>query len=179
MFRDTEPNLQICHKKLGLELVTTGYDSLVFRDGENVRKVYVGGVGGDPPPLSERQFNFYWQITNLAYSVSETEDLFVRLPNSKKSFIFKVNPIITARMCDCGSMEAVSKFVGGDDLESLRYKYDLADMEAGLSQLSRDLEKRLNVEGVKLDPINVKDGGHDILIATDICSDIGRLKRFH
>ena len=177
MFKEIETGTWVCHKKLGEIPYAIGNDSLVFRDGVNVEKAYVGGVGGKPAPLSEQQFNLYWYVTNQAYQISETEGLFVKLPYSKKSLVLRVNPILSARTCDCGYVEATSRFIGGDDLEYLPHKYDSKEIVIGLRQLGYELEERFNVSGIYLAPINIKTAEDDSLMATDLCSDITKLRK--
>lgn len=171
MFKELEQRPWVCHKSLG-ENFAEGYDSEVYRMGDYVLKAYKGNGISLAKPLTEAQFHEYFITTNLAAIASEAKPIELDLTFSKKKVLLKVNPILDFRKCECGYVEAISKFIPGHDLEWLPRTYDPRDIEVSFRHLSGKLNEDLGVRGIYIAPINVKIADNDLLIVTDLCTDI-------
>lgn len=153
--------------ELGQRLAIGG-DSVVYRAGDKIVKVYDNG-GLCMPPTQE-QVQLYGEITNEAYRCAVDNPIFVYI--DQRVFSVVVNPVDEVRE-EGGRAVIVAPLVEGD---SVLRAFEPCEARKGLLGLSRELSQRLDVEGIEITPGNAKFFEGRIVI-TDLCAAVKALKR--
>ena len=98
----------------------------------------------------------------------------------KDDFIWFVNPITRiGTLKSSGEASSVNPFIEGPTLEreTDSDRYDLAQTEEFLEQLSIILNRRLGTKAIDVVPVNIKITGNNILAITDLCAQLQRLRK--
>lgn len=168
-------SLVFCCGDLSEEYDFVGNDSIVYRFGEKIVKVY---NQGEWKYLSTDKtaeiIGLYRNITNQASFLAEKENWQLHLPYNRLVLPFRVAPIEKIIRCSCcGSFASVCPFVEGKKLNDL---FDLKELKLVLPNLSSNLNQRFSVLGISIVPVNLKyDQGK--IIVTDLCSQVSLLNR--
>lgn len=179
MSREFEPVSGECHRALLDHFIGDGYDSQVFRDGEKVKRAFVGPTphGPSKPPTVEK-LALYWEITNRASEMSSNNQFVFDFPFTKESYIFRVNPFLRMYKCqDCGFIEADSLYIPGNGLLIFSDQFDMRELQRVLKDVGYALEEKLRVKGLNLEPGNLKSPEEGLIVVTDLCSSISDLRR--
>ncbi|QQG41429.1 MAG: hypothetical protein HYV90_04710 [Candidatus Woesebacteria bacterium] len=167
-----------CHRALLDHFVGDGYDSRVYKNGDMVKRVYVGSGPKEFSPPGARTLSLYWEITNKAHEMFKDKPLVVNFPFSNEQYDLKFNPFIRMYRClDCGYIEADSPYIPGHNLSVISGRFDQRELRVVLKNLSHELEDRFEVRGINLESVNLKSPEHRLLIVTDMCSSVAELKR--
>lgn len=167
----------VCYKNLEANFLADGFDSLVFKNGDLIKHVYIGAGTSEYPPPSPETLNLYFKITNRAHEIGEKEGFVFNFPYSKEKYIFKVNPFINMYKCNhCGLMESDTIFVPGNTLEVPSSRFDPKELRVVLSMANYFFEDKLGVMGINLQPKNLKSPEKGLIIVTDLCANIPDLR---
>ena len=173
-----EVDINLCHKENDAKPIGTGVDSSVYRLGNFVVKNYtVFSEGNAPFRLGMKNLDDYFELTNLASSISYDRPFRLHFPLSKVDYPLLINPLIKMEKCDfCGEIEGVSSFIEGATLES-SMEFDQKELKIAFRDMNFFLEEKLGFYGINIIPLNVKklEGGK--LIVTDLCADICMLRK--
>lgn len=166
-----------CHRQLKNTWVGSGADSDVYRDGNFVVKVYKNGPFAESHDEGDFRVVFYRDVTNKAAEIVGSDGFTVYFPFSKETYRLSINPYLeVARCVECDQIEGVSSYVPGKYLPQLLQEFDLKELNIVFKRVSQKLEDMLGVIGINIIPFNVKKGEGDILVVTDLCSDIADLR---
>lgn len=165
-----------CHKDKGLEYIGNGVDSTVFRWKDLVVKSYKFVYEDEYTPiLNQSLLNDYYEITNLASSLSKKNNFELQLSHSNKIYPVIVNPFYQMHKCaHCCSIEGIAKYIEGVSLLNF---YPSEDADLSLQELGRHLEQALGFSGMDIIPLNVKVINNNSIVITDLCADISLLHR--
>ena len=163
---------QGCYKEHLDDFLGAGIDSMVYKDGGKIHRVYTGSEWNVQQGIEK--LSLYWDITNVA----SARDFYITFPFSKTSFLVNVNKIVSIYRCStCGHIEAESLYIPGRSLSGLTELFDPIELKIVLQNLSNEFNESLGVGGVELDARNIKLISAKQLMITDLCSNIGNLRK--
>ncbi len=160
-----------CHKNAKLDRIASGIDSEVFLSGQNVLKVYELN-------RKYRRLRDYFNITNHAARLAESESLTLDLPSSKIQLSLRVNPFLNMHVCPaCGQVYGLAPFIPGPKLVDTLNSLKLIEYKIVLDDVSCYFEDRLGVSGIRIVHCNTKVLDSRSLMVTDLCFNVNDLRR--
>ena len=171
------PIVKECYRDAGFTFVDRGFDSLVYKNENIVRHVYVGAGTPEFPAPSSEKLKLYFNVTNRAHLLGKDGQFVFKFPYTKGEYLFEVNPFLKMDKCmSCGFVEADSVFIGGKTLEEQPEVFDQRELRVVLSAASFYFNEKLGVNGINLVPKNLKSPKNGLIVVTDLCANIPDLR---
>lgn len=178
MLKEMEPaGSWQCYKEVKRRWVAEGVNSKVWKSGNYALKIYKN-VDDSGVCMSEKNLHLYQEITNLASEAAKLEGWTVKLPFPFGLHNVEINPFPKLIKCDsCGKWEGKVDYVSGTKLNYLPYSFISSDWASCFLSISYQIEKKFDIDGIFISPVNVRKINSSTLVITDLCDDIGALRK--